>query len=132
MPQPSTDDASTTDPFKPPPMTWRRRLARLRGSSIEFDLRPYAETLRQVRRLGATLSERDDGELAAHLHDLAQEARNDEPLDSLLPWTYALVCEAARRAVGLAPYDVQILAAMALHQGNVVEMQTGEGKTLAA
>ncbi|MEM7350475.1 MAG: accessory Sec system translocase SecA2, partial [Acidobacteriota bacterium] len=46
--------------------------------------------------------------------------------------TYALVCEAARRAVGLAPYDVQILAAMALHQGNVVEMQTGEGKTLAA
>jgi len=53
-------------------------------------------------------------------------------LDGLLPDVFALVRETARRVLGERPYDVQMLAGIALHEGKLVEMQTGEGKTLAA
>src|SRR5215218_5897190 len=53
-------------------------------------------------------------------------------LDGLLPDVFALVREIARRVLGERPYDVQMLAGIALHEGKLVEMQTGEGKTLAA
>ena len=53
-------------------------------------------------------------------------------LDDVLPEAYALVREASRRAIGLRPYDVQLMGGTLLHQGDVVEMRTGEGKTLVA
>ena len=57
---------------------------------------------------------------------------NGETLDDLLPEAYALVREAARRIIGERHYDVQLMAAVALHQGKVAEQKTGEGKTLSA
>ncbi len=53
-------------------------------------------------------------------------------LDSLLPDAFALVREAAERVLGMRPFDVQLIGGMALHEGNVAEMKTGEGKTLVA
>ena len=57
---------------------------------------------------------------------------NGETLDDILPEAYALVREAARRIIGERHYDVQLMAAVALHQGKVAEQKTGEGKTLSA
>ena len=53
-------------------------------------------------------------------------------LDSLLPDAFALVREASDRVLGMRPFDVQLIGGMALHEGNVAEMKTGEGKTLVA
>lgn len=55
-----------------------------------------------------------------------------ESLDDILPEAFAAICEADRRILGMAPYDVQILGGIALHQGYLAEMNTGEGKTLVA
>jgi preprotein translocase subunit SecA len=55
-----------------------------------------------------------------------------EPLDDLLPRSFALAREAARRTLGLRPFDVQLMGGITLHRGAVAEMMTGEGKTLAA
>jgi len=65
------------------------------------------------------------------LRDRAASLRDRAP-DGLLPDVFALVRETARRVLGERPYDVQMLAGISLHQGKLVEMQTGEGKTLAA
>jgi len=53
-----------------------------------------------------------------------------ESLDSILPEAYAAICEADYRVLGMFPYDVQVMGAIAMHQGNLIEMNTGEGKTL--
>ncbi|WEK56438.1 MAG: accessory Sec system translocase SecA2 [Candidatus Cohnella colombiensis] len=78
------------------------------------------------------LREWNDDRLMAESMRLQCEAKAGAPLDKLLIDAYALVCEAAQRTLGMRPYEVQIMAAIALHEGNLVEMQTGEGKTLAA
>jgi preprotein translocase subunit SecA len=57
---------------------------------------------------------------------------NGESLDSLLPEAYAVVREASKRALDMRHFDVQIMGGIVLHQGNIAEMKTGEGKTLVA
>ena len=74
----------------------------------------------------------DDLTLTERAQALRAEARSGRPLDEIQVRTYALVRELARRTLGMCPFDEQVLAAFALHRGAVVEMQTGEGKTLAA
>ena len=114
------------------PITWRQRLARLRGSTIQHDLRPYARHLSEVDHLGTKLRALSNPDLEARGARLLAAARQGAPIPELMPQTFALVREVARRTLGLYPYDVQVLAALALQEGNIVEMQTGEGKTLAA
>src|SRR5687767_11356041 len=71
-----------------------------------------------------------DSGLEARARDLRRRAGPSvEPIRAVC---FALVREASRRALGLRPFDVQVLAALALDAGRIVEMQTGEGKTLAA
>ncbi|WP_342422812.1 accessory Sec system translocase SecA2 [Paenibacillus sp. FSL E2-0178] len=74
----------------------------------------------------------EDSQLQAESLRLQKEARSGTPLDELLVDAYALVCEAAKRTLGLQPYDVQIMAAIALHERFLIEQHTGEGKTLSA
>jgi preprotein translocase subunit SecA len=88
--------------------------------------------LQRITRQGKTLVPRTDAQLRDLASGLQARARLGESLDDLLVETYALVREVAARTVGLRPFDVQILGAIALHGGNLVEMKTGEGKTLAA
>ncbi len=73
----------------------------------------------------------DDG-LVARTEDLKARVANGEGLDSVLPEAFANCREAARRALGLRAFDVQLIGGIFLHQGNIAEMKTGEGKTLVA
>lgn len=105
-------------------------LSTARGVTIETDLAPYAKIASAVRAVDLA-SESDAG-----LRDRAGEirARIGRGADSsteIVP-VFALVAEAARRRIGLRPYDEQLVAAAALHRGRVAQVQTGEGKTLAA
>jgi len=98
-----------------------------------------AVTLRRARQQVAAvaaceprLSNLSDEELLRESLALRYRAKSGEPLRKLLPEGFALVREAARRTIGMRHYDVQIIAGAALMMGSVVEMQTGEGKTLTA
>lgn len=64
--------------------------------------------------------------------NLAHKETSEQELDRLLIEAFALACEASRRVLGMRPYDVQLAAGIAMHNGHLAEMQTGEGKTLAA
>ena len=110
----------------------RERLARLRGSTVVHDLAELQEPLAAVGRLGTELQALGDGALTDRAQALRAQARSGSLLDAIQVPAYALVREVARRTLGLRPFDEQVLAALALQRGAVVEMQTGEGKTLAA
>ncbi len=71
-------------------------------------------------------------DFAAKTAEFKTRLANGETVDELMPEAFALVREASYRAIGLRPYDVQIMAAVAFHQGKVSEQKTGEGKTLSA
>ncbi len=73
-----------------------------------------------------------DGALRAKTDEFRERLRNGETLDDLLPEAFAVVREAARRTLGLRPFDVQVMGGVVLHQGKIAEMKTGEGKTLVA
>jgi preprotein translocase subunit SecA len=73
-----------------------------------------------------------DEELRAEADSLRERARDGESLDELLPEAFALTREAARRSLGQRHFDVQLIGGMALHDGAIAEMKTGEGKTLTA
>ena len=74
----------------------------------------------------------EDAELRQQADELRERARNGESLDDLLPHSFALTREAAKRAIGQRHFDVQLVGGMVLHDGSIAEMKTGEGKTLAA
>ena len=73
-----------------------------------------------------------DDELRERAHALRERARGGETVDELLPESFAVTREAARRALGQRHFDVQLVGAMALNDGSIAEMKTGEGKTLTA
>ncbi|NLH50933.1 MAG: accessory Sec system translocase SecA2 [Myxococcales bacterium] len=107
-------------------------LQRLRGIPIETDLKPYRKDLVFVRRRRDEMRREDDDSLRALAAELKRRARAGEDENGLLIDTFALAGEAARRTIGLEPFDEQILAGLAMSRGRLAEMQTGEGKTLAA
>ena len=104
---------------------WRRRLQEQPGTTI--DLEPMQALLPLIEEREAELSELTDDELRAAATALHQR---EDPQDFVE--ACALGREAGRRALGERAFDVQLLGAMVLLAGHVVEMATGEGKTLAA
>src|SRR5512132_349442 len=78
------------------------------------------------------LEDLSDPELAAKTTEFRERLESGETLDDLLPEAFACVREAARRTIGQRHFDVQVMGAIALHQGNIAEMKTGEGKTLTS
>jgi preprotein translocase subunit SecA len=114
-------------------MSWKRRLERWRGSCpVDDDLTPYGETLDKVTSAGKGMAEKSDADLRQAAGTLLTRARSGTPLDDLLVDVFALAREIAERLLGMRPFDVQVMAGVVLHRRNLVEMQTGEGKTLAA
>jgi preprotein translocase subunit SecA len=107
-------------------------LERWRDHPVERDLRPYQQVLQAVNDLEGPLHKETDDDLGQRARTLKQRVAAGQPLDEILPETFALAREAARRVLGQRPFDVQVLAAVALHRNRIVEMRTGEGKTLAA
>jgi preprotein translocase subunit SecA len=73
-----------------------------------------------------------DDELRERMNELRERAREGESLEDLLPECFAVVREAGKRTMGMRHFDVQLIGAMALHEGCISEMKTGEGKTLTA
>ena len=85
-----------------------------------------------VASLEPDFEELSDEELAAKTAEFKQRYENGETLEELLFDAYAAVREAAKRALGQRPFDVQVMGGIVLHEGDIAEMKTGEGKTLVA
>ena len=66
------------------------------------------------------------------MDELRERARDGESLEALLPECFAIVRETGKRTMGMRHFDVQLIGGMALHEGQIAEMKTGEGKTLTA
>jgi preprotein translocase subunit SecA len=111
---------------------WRQHLARIQGSSVDFDLRDFDAPLADVMVQERDLDRLADDDIDARATDLRDRARAGQDLNALTVPLFALAREIARRAIGQRPFEVQVIAAIAMHRGAIVEMQTGEGKTLAA
>ena len=97
---------------------------------VEFDLRPYQRLAEEIQRID--WSDWSSENLVRFSLQLRKQAQDGTPQDELLVPAFALVCEVSHRLLGQRPFREQLLAGIALHQGKIVEMQTGEGKTLAA
>lgn len=85
-----------------------------------------------VTTLEPEVQQLSDEELQAKTPEFQERIAGGETLEGLLPEAFAVVREAARRTLGLRPFDVQVMGGIVLHEGNIAEMKTGEGKTLAA
>ncbi len=107
-------------------------LQKIFGGSNEKEVRRLWKIVEQINALEEqmeALARADFPEITARLKERLSRG---ESLEELLPEAFALVREAAKRTVGLRPYDVQLLGGIVLHQGRIAEMKTGEGKTLVA
>jgi len=107
-------------------------LAKLFGSSAERELARLQKVVERINRLEPEFQALSAAELRARTDSFRQRLEAGETLEEVLPEAFAAVREAGRRTIGLRHYDVQLLGGMLLHQGRVVEMRTGEGKTLVA
>src|ERR671927_554716 len=95
-------------------------------------LKRLAEQAAYVATLEPDFERLSDADLAAKTAEFKQRHENGEPLEELLFDAYAAVREAAKRALGQRPFDVQVMGGIVLHEGDIAEMKTGEGKTLVA
>src|SRR5919198_5837677 len=95
-------------------------------------LKRLAEQAAYVATLEPDFERLSDAGLAAKTADFRQRLDNGEPLEELLFEAYAAVREAAKRALGQRIFDVQVMGGIVLHEGDIAEMKTGEGKTLVA
>lgn len=95
-------------------------------------LRKLNRILKQVRGYQNAMRALSDEQLAHMTDNFKERLTEGETLDNILPEAYAAICEADYRVLGKFPYDSQVLGAIAMHQGNLIEMNTGEGKTLVA
>ncbi len=85
-----------------------------------------------VEALAQEYAEKTDEQLKEKTVEFRERLANGETLDQILPEAFATIREAAKRVIGEYPYHVQILGAIAMHQGDIAEMRTGEGKTLTS
>ncbi len=88
--------------------------------------------LKKVKRYKSAMEALSDAELKAKTAEFKERYTKGESLDKMLPEAFAAMCEADFRVLKMYPFDVQILAGIALHKGYLAEMNTGEGKTLTA
>ena len=102
------------------------------GSKNDREIRKLGKTVVQINQLEAGLAELNDTDLKAETLRLRQRLDAGSSLDELLPEAFALVRETSNRVMGMRHFDVQMIGGMALHQGRIAEMRTGEGKTLVA
>jgi preprotein translocase subunit SecA len=111
---------------------WTERISRLQGSTVHFDLATYAPSIDAIAALEPKLQGLTDSEIRRRSRSLQDNARAGAELPALRTEVFALVREASRRVLGERPFDEQVVAGLALDDGRVVQMQTGEGKTLTA
>lgn len=100
------------------------------GSANDRVVKGASKTVQAINALEPEISALSDEELKAKTPEFRERLAKGETLDQLLPEAFAVVREAAKRAIGLRPFDVQLIGGLMLHQGRIAEMRTGEGKTL--
>lgn len=98
----------------------------------QIKVKKLKKILRKINQLSPVIAKMTDKELQGQTALFRERIAQGESLDSLLPEAFATMREADRRVLGMFPFDVQVLGGIALHQGNIAEMKTGEGKTLTA
>ena len=96
------------------------------------ELRRLGKLADKVIALESQMAALEDADFPVKTEEYKERYAKGESLDSLLPEAFALVREGAKRVLGLFPYKVQIMGGITLHDGNIAEMRTGEGKTLTA
>ncbi len=102
------------------------------GSSNERVVRAMRPQVEKINALEPSFEALSDDEVRAKTAEFRQRLEKGEKLDALLPEAFAAVREAAKRTLGMRHFDVQLVGGMVLHQGQIAEMKTGEGKTLVA
>ena len=102
------------------------------GSSNDRRLKPLFRRVEAINSLEEEIAKLTDDGLIAQTESLKQRYKDGESLDDLLEEAFATVREGAKRALGQRHYDVQLVGGMVMHEGNIAEMKTGEGKTLVA
>jgi preprotein translocase subunit SecA len=106
-------------------------LKNLFGSRNDREIARINKLVVRINALEPGLKSKSEAQIKAQSEKLQERCQQGgEALDDLLPEAFALVREAARRTIGLRPYDVQLIGGVALHEGKIAEMGTGEGKTL--
>ena len=96
------------------------------------ELRRISGIVQRINDIEPTVQALPDEALKAKTGEFKERLSRGETLDSILPEAFAVVREAARRTVGMRHFDVQLIGGVVLHEGNIAEMKTGEGKTLVA
>src|SRR5579872_2407800 len=105
-------------------------IQRFFGSSNDRKVKALSAKVAAITALEPKMHALSDVELRAKTDEFKARYAAGETLDQLLPEAFAVVREASRRTLGQRHYDVQLVGGMALHQGGIAEMRTGEGKTL--
>ncbi len=106
--------------------------AKIFGTSNDRKIKVLRPKVAAINALEAELEKLSDDELRARTPMFREQLKNGADLDDLLVPAFATVREAAKRTLGQRHFDVQLIGGMVLHQGNISEMKTGEGKTLVA
>ncbi|MBW3096482.1 preprotein translocase subunit SecA [Pseudohoeflea coraliihabitans] len=102
------------------------------GSSNDRRIRSYQPKVQAINALESDMQALSDAELAAKTDEFRGQLADGKTLDDLLVPAFAVVREAAKRTIGLRPFDVQLIGGMILNENSIAEMKTGEGKTLVA
>ncbi len=102
------------------------------GSSNDRQIKALQPKVEAINAMEGEISALSDDQLKAKTGEFKTRLLNGESLDDILVPAFAVVREASKRALGMRPFDVQLIGAMILHNGDISEMRTGEGKTLVA
>ncbi len=107
-------------------------LTQIFGSRNDRLLKKFRKTLERINGLEASYEQLNDDALRQKTNEFKQRVVQGETLESLLPEAFAVVREGSKRVMKMRHFDVQMMGGIALHQGKIAEMRTGEGKTLTA
>src|SRR3990167_2422717 len=107
-------------------------LKKIFGDPNKKELLSAQPSVEQINAIESTYEKMSDDELRAQTEVFKQQYKDGKTLEDILPDAFACVREAAKRVLGMRHFDVQLLGGLFLHRGEVVEMRTGEGKTLVA
>ena len=107
-------------------------MSKLLSFGSDKDLKRYYKIVDKINSLEPTFEAMSEDELRAQTDKFRERYAAGESLDDMLPEAFATVREASKRTMGMRHFDVQLIGAMALHEGHIAEMKTGEGKTLVS
>ncbi|MFM7343694.1 MAG: preprotein translocase subunit SecA, partial [Betaproteobacteria bacterium] len=107
-------------------------LTKIFGSRNDRLLKTYRKSVERINALEPQMAALSDEQLRAKTDEFRGRIGQGEAIDTLLPEAFAVVREASKRVMKMRHFDVQLMGGLALHEGKIAEMRTGEGKTLTA